>query len=60
MAAHHPSPPVRQTSYVGPGASPLPPIGGSVGDGVPMWTCVHCTFLNNHDKSACDMCSLPK
>lgn len=55
-----PSPPVRQTSYVGPGASPLPPIGGSGGGGGAMWTCAHCTFLNNPDKSTCDMCSLPK
>ncbi|XP_033747158.1 nuclear protein localization protein 4 homolog isoform X1 [Pecten maximus] len=58
MAAHEPSPGLsRERSYVGPGASPLPPIGASPGTS---WTCAHCTFINSSDKSACDMCSLPK
>lgn len=57
MAAHEATPRVqREPSYVGPGASPLPPIGSGAG----MWTCAHCTYLNVPEKSACDMCSLPK
>lgn len=47
----------RQASYVGPGASPLPPIGSSGGV---MWTCNHCTFNNKPENSSCDMCSLPR
>ncbi|XP_078317027.1 nuclear protein localization protein 4 homolog [Crassostrea virginica] len=57
MAAHETSPRVhRETSYVGPNASPLPPIGSGAG----LWTCAHCTYLNVPEKTACDMCSLPK
>ena len=46
----------RQTSFVGPNAAPLPPI-GSTGA---VWTCQHCTFINQPDTAACEMCSLPK
>ncbi|KAL5019419.1 hypothetical protein ScPMuIL_005141 [Solemya velum] len=57
MAAHAPSPTAsRQSSYVGPGAAPLPPI-GSAGA---LWTCAHCTFLNTPEKQNCDVCSLPR
>ncbi|KAK7507678.1 hypothetical protein BaRGS_00001613 [Batillaria attramentaria] len=58
MSAHAPSPLAsRQSSYVGPGAAPLPPIsGGSSGS---MWTCTHCTYLNQPGLAACEMCSLP-
>ncbi|KAL8569521.1 hypothetical protein ACOMHN_002068 [Nucella lapillus] len=55
MSAHDPSP--RPASYVGPGAAPLPPIGG--GSSGAMWTCAHCTFLNPPGLAACEMCSLP-
>ncbi|XP_064627642.1 nuclear protein localization protein 4 homolog [Lineus longissimus] len=51
-----PSPPVsRQGSFVGPNASPLPPIGSTA----EKWTCSHCTFLNPAEKDSCEMCSLP-
>lgn len=55
MAAHVPTltPGRPSSSYVGPKAAPLPPIGSS-------WTCAHCTFINTTDKDHCDMCSLPK
>ncbi|KAK3091936.1 hypothetical protein FSP39_023832 [Pinctada imbricata] len=57
MAAHDVSPGIsRQASYVGPGASPLPPIGSSGGQ----WVCAHCTFHNNPTTNTCEMCSLPK
>lgn len=25
-----------------------------------LWTCAHCTFLNQPDRSVCEMCSLPR
>ncbi|XP_060577563.1 nuclear protein localization protein 4 homolog [Ruditapes philippinarum] len=58
MAAHGTSSPTltREGSYVGPGASPLPPIGASGG----VWTCAHCTFHNKHENQNCEMCSLPR
>lgn len=58
MAAHGPAAPTlsREGSYVGPGASPLPPIGASGG----VWTCAHCTFHNKHENPNCEMCSLPR
>ncbi|KAK3586114.1 hypothetical protein CHS0354_033236 [Potamilus streckersoni] len=64
MAAHGPAPsPSRQTSYVGPGAPPLPPIGASssaTAAASDRWTCAHCTFINQSTKTTCDMCSLPQ
>lgn len=59
MAAHggaHSPTLTREASYVGPGASPLPPIGASGG----LWTCAHCTFHNKPEIVNCDMCSLPR
>ncbi|XP_041362260.1 nuclear protein localization protein 4 homolog [Gigantopelta aegis] len=57
IAAHAPSPTIsRQASYVGPGAAPLPPIGQSGS----LWTCAHCTFLNQPGHNTCDICSLPR
>ncbi|XP_052784162.1 nuclear protein localization protein 4 homolog [Mya arenaria] len=57
MAAHAPNPGLsREGSYVGPGASPLPPIGSSSS----VWTCAHCTFHNKADNQSCEMCSLPR
>merc|ERR1712150_262308 len=43
----------RQTSFVGPNAAPLPPIGGGGGA---VWTCQHCTFINQATTGACEMC----
>jgi len=62
IAASEPSPGIndRQTSFVGPGADPLPPISGGANGGGAMWTCQHCTFHNNPSDSSCDMCGLPK
>ena len=59
FSVHVPAPspmPSRQTSFTGPNASPLPPIGG----GGNVWTCTHCTFLNSTDETSCAMCGLPK
>ncbi|XP_074647602.1 nuclear protein localization protein 4 homolog [Tubulanus polymorphus] len=54
-----PSPPLsRGTSFTGPNASPLPPIGATGGGA--LWTCAHCTFLNQPNRTACEMCTLPK
>ncbi|CAH1793939.1 unnamed protein product [Owenia fusiformis] len=59
IQVHSSSPGVsRETSYVGPNAQPLPPIGGNGNEAT--WSCKHCTFMNPSSKSSCDMCSLPK
>ncbi|KAK7111135.1 nuclear protein localization protein 4 homolog [Littorina saxatilis] len=58
MSAHAPSPTASRQAYVGPGAAPLPPISGGGTSGA-MWTCNHCTFLNEPGLAACEMCSLP-
>ncbi|KAH3863869.1 hypothetical protein DPMN_026873, partial [Dreissena polymorpha] len=59
MAAHGVQSPglTRQGSYVGPGASPLPPIGSASGA---MWICAHCTFHNRLENQSCEMCNLPR
>ena len=48
----------RSQSFVGPNAAPLPPISGDGGGA--MWTCKHCTFLNEAAHTVCDMCALPR
>jgi len=60
MAAHAPVPSMREESFVGPGAAPLPPIADGAAGGSAMWTCAHCTFLNQPNTSTCEICSLPK
>lgn len=34
--------------------------GGASGSGGALWTCPHCTFINQPDLNTCDMCSLPR
>ncbi|PVD39210.1 hypothetical protein C0Q70_01838 [Pomacea canaliculata] len=57
ISAHAPSHAPPPTSYAGPGAVPLPPSSG--GRAMGMWTCAHCTFLNQPGLAVCEMCSLP-
>ncbi|ELU06588.1 hypothetical protein CAPTEDRAFT_181731 [Capitella teleta] len=60
IQAHTPLPTdSNPMSYVGAGASPLPPISGGASDG-PMWTCSRCTYLNQSSRTACEMCVSPR
>ncbi|KAG8231754.1 hypothetical protein J437_LFUL012033 [Ladona fulva] len=42
------------------GGGPVPPTLGPTLPSGTMWTCRHCTFLNQPQLSNCDICSLPR